>query len=266
MMSTLLNHILPLWITLAIALSLLWFALRGQNKYEVVDAFWALSLGASAIVICLISKGDENRRWLMGSITTLWALRLGVFLYWGRIKKGLSDGRYENWVKVLGNKVDIKMFWFFQLQAFSVVLLSITFMAVCSTTHAIGLFDILGVVLFIVSLIGEWYSDNTLNQFRLNPLNKGKVCNQGPWRLCRHPNYFFEWLHWLSYPMFCMGSFPELLLSFTGPLFLLILILKVSGIPLTEAQAIRSRGQAYKVYQQTTPAFFPFILRKKNND
>ena len=264
MTNTLLNFLVPLWITLAIAFSLLWFYLRNQRKYEMVDAFWAWSLGVSAIVICIFSEGNELRRWLMGSLTTLWAIRLGGFLFWGRIKKGITDGRYENWIKEMGNKVDIKMYIFFQIQAFSVLLLSITFIAVCSTKHVIGYFDILAMLLFFTALFGEWESDKTLNQFRLNPANKGKVCNVGLWSLSRHPNYFFEWLHWLSYPLLCIGSSPEIFISMVGPLFLLLLILKVSGIPLTEAQAIRSRGQAYKDYQLTTPAFFPSIFRKKN--
>jgi steroid 5-alpha reductase family enzyme len=110
MTNTLLEFLVPLWVTLAIAFSLLWFALRNQSKYEMVDAFWAWSLGVCAIVICIFSEGHELRRWLMTSLTFLWAIRLGGFLFWGRIKKGITDGRYENWIKEMGNKVDIKMF------------------------------------------------------------------------------------------------------------------------------------------------------------
>lgn len=263
MVKLILELLLPLWLTLAVAFSLLWLCLRKNRKFEIVDAFWAWSLGLSAIVIALFSEGNEQRRWLMASLTSLWAIRLGGFLFWGRIKKGLTDGRYENWIKEMGNKVDFKMFIFFQLQSLTIFFLSITFIAVCSTKHNFGIFDILAELLFFTALLGEWLSDNTLNQFRLNPANKGKVCNKGLWSLTRHPNYFFEWLHWLSYPLLCIGSSPEVFISLIGPLSLLLLILKVSGIPLTEAQAIRSRGQAYKEYQLTTPAFFPSIFRKK---
>lgn len=266
MTQIIITFLLPLWAGLAVVFSLLWLYLRNKSKYEMVDAFWAWSLGLTALTIATFSDGNEVRRWLLASLTSLWAIRLGGYLFWGRIKKGLSDGRYENWIKEMGDKVNFKMFIFFQIQALSVVLLSVTFIAVCSTHHAIGIYDFLAIGLFIVAVLGEWLSDSTLNKFRLNPANKGKVCNIGLWQYSRHPNYFFEWLHWLCYPLFCIGSNIDLLISLIGPVSLLILILKVSGIPLTEAQAIRSRGQAYIEYQLTTPAFFPIIFRKKRHD
>lgn len=266
MSQTIIKFLFPLSIALVVGFSLLWFYLRNKKKYEMVDAFWAWSLALAAITIAVFSEGTEERRWLMASLTSIWAIRLGGFLFWGRIRKGLSDGRYENWIKEMGDKVNFKMFLFFQVQALSVIFLSVTFIAVCSAQHTIVVYDFLAIALFLIAILGEWHSDRTLNQFRLNPANKGKVCNIGLWQYSRHPNYFFEWMHWLCYPLFCIGSSTEFLISLIGPLSLLVLILKVSGIPLTEAQAIRSRGQAYKDYQMTTPSFFPNIFRKKKND
>ena len=255
--------LLPIWLILVIAFSLLWLALRSQSKYEIVDAFWAWSIGASAIFIAIYSQGFEGRRWLLAALTGLWAIRLGGFLFWGRVKKGLRDGRYEAMIAAMGNKLDLKMFLFFQIQVVSVILLSVTFVAVASTSHFWNIFDALAILLFIVAIVGQSKADKTLNEFRLKPENKGKVCNEGLWAISRHPNYFFEWLHWLSYVLLSIGSLPQAYVSLVGPVALLILVLKVSGIPLTEAQTLKSRGEAYKQYQKITPAFFPNLTRKR---
>jgi steroid 5-alpha reductase family enzyme len=78
------------------------------------------------------------------------------------------------------------------------------------------------------------------------------------WRYSRHPNYFFEWLIWMAFAMFALGStggFWGLL----SPALILYFVLRVTGIPATEAQALRTRGEEYRRYQQTTSAFVPWF-------
>ncbi|TAJ17737.1 MAG: DUF1295 domain-containing protein, partial [Planctomycetota bacterium] len=70
------------------------------------------------------------------------------------------------------------------------------------------------------------------------------------------PNYFFEWLHWLAYPLLALGL-PWGWIGWAAPALLLFLVLRVTGIPPTEQQALRSRGDDYREYQRTTRAFFP---------
>jgi steroid 5-alpha reductase family enzyme len=82
------------------------------------------------------------------------------------------------------------------------------------------------------------------------------VCDVGLWRYTRHPNYFFEWLIWVGF--FLVGSAAAW--GWTGiiaPAVILYLLLNVTGVPPTEAQSLRSRGDAYRRYQATTNAFFP---------
>ena len=63
----------------------------------------------------------------------------------------------------------------------------------------LGLGDAIGVLIAVVAIVGEAISDGQLSAFKRDPANKGKVCDTGLWALSRHPNYFFEWLHWLAY-------------------------------------------------------------------
>ena len=97
--------------------------------------------------------------------------------------------------------------------------------------------------------------------FREDPGNRGKTCRNGLWAWSRHPNYFFEWLHWFTYVLLAVGS-HTFLLSLAGPVVMLVFLDRVSGIPWTEAQALRSRGEDYRRYQQEVSAFFPWPPRR----
>ena len=112
--------------------------------------------------------------------------------------------------------------------------------------------------IWVVAFAGELTADRQLLAFKTNPNNKGKTCQAGWWRYSRHPNYFFEWVIWVAYALFATAS-PWGWLAWLCPATLLYLLFKVTGIPATEAQALRSRGEAYRRYQQTTSAFVPWF-------
>jgi steroid 5-alpha reductase family enzyme len=118
-----------------------------------------------------------------------------------------------------------------------------------------------GAVLWVFAFLGEVLADAQLARFKANPVNRGKVCDLGLWRFSRHPNYFFEWLIWVSYALFALAS-PHGYLGLISPALILFFLLKVTGIPATEAQALRSKGEAYRRYQQTTSVFIPWIPKR----
>jgi steroid 5-alpha reductase family enzyme len=111
-----------------------------------------------------------------------------------------------------------------------------------------------------VAFAGESLADRQLSRFRQDPRNRGRVCRDGLWRYSRHPNYFFEWLHWWAYVALAAGS-PLWWIAVAGVAMMLLFLTRVTGIPPTEAQALRSRGEAYREYQRTTSAFFPWPPR-----
>ncbi len=115
-------------------------------------------------------------------------------------------------------------------------------------------------ILFIVAFLGEIVADAQLAAFKRNPACAGKVCNAGLWRYSRHPNYFFEWLIWVAFFLYALGS-PHGWAGFISPLLMLIFLTKVTGIPPAEAQSLKSRGDAYREYQRRTSAFVPWLPR-----
>ena len=85
--------------------------------------------------------------------------------------------------------------------------------------------------------------------------SRGGVCRAGLWRYSRHPNYFFEWLVWVAYALYASAS-PSGALAWTCPAVMLFLLFRVTGIPATEAQAVRTRGDAYRRYQRPPASSF----------
>ena len=155
------------------------------------------------------------------------------------------------------------MFLMFQLQALLIVLFCVPFVAVATNhVNAVTLWTLLGIGIWTVSIAGEGLADHQLARFRANPHNRARTCRDGLWGYSRHPNYFFEWLHWFTYVALAVGS-PLFALSWSGPLLVYVFLRWISGIPLTEAQALRTRGEDYREYQRQTPMLFPFCLRRK---
>jgi steroid 5-alpha reductase family enzyme len=112
-----------------------------------------------------------------------------------------------------------------------------------------------------VAIAGEAIADRQLARFRAHPANRGKTCRVGLWSVSRHPNYFFEWLIWCAYIPLSIGS-PLFFAALLGPVLLLVFLLKVSGVPPTEAQAVSSRGEDYRRYQRTVSVFFPWFPKE----
>jgi steroid 5-alpha reductase family enzyme len=108
----------------------------------------------------------------------------------------------------------------------------------------------------------EAAADAQLSKFKSDASNKGHTCQAGLWRYSRHPNYFFEWLIWMAYALFAFAS-PGGSFGLISPALILFFLLRVTGIPATEAQALRSRGDEYRRYQQTTSAFVPWFPKER---
>jgi len=151
---------------------------------------------------------------------------------------------------------------FFQMQAVSVVLLAVPFLFVAinpaPTLHPL---EIAGALLWAIAIGGETLADAQLAAFKREPANKGRVCTVGLWGYSRHPNYFFEWLVWVSYLVIACAS-PWGWIGVISPAIILYLLLRVTGIPLTEEQSVRSKGDAYRAYQRTVSAFVPWFPKK----
>jgi steroid 5-alpha reductase family enzyme len=125
-----------------------------------------------------------------------------------------------------------------------------------------ALAELAGMVIWIVAVGGEAVADAQLARFRGDPTNRTRVLRNGFWRYSRHPNYFFEWLHWWAYVVMTIGS-PGWLLTWLAPLGMGWALLKVTGIPPAEQEAVARRGEEYRIYQETTSAFVPWFPRPR---
>ncbi len=157
------------------------------------------------------------------------------------------------------------MFWFLQKQAIaSVPLVTAVCLAARNPDPSLRLLDIAATVLLITALLGEATADRQLHQFKCRHPDPAAVCNVGLWSCSRHPNYFFEWMSWLAYPLFAIdlaGYNPYGWLALLAPTLMYSLLVHVSGIPILEEHMARTRGDAFRDYQRTTPAFFPRPMR-----
>ncbi len=225
----------------------------------VVDVFWAFNFLVIAVLIFFLADGNPERKLIVCSLAALWSIRLGIYLsvrVLGHLK--VEEGRYKQ-LRLEWNTT--KFFFFFQMQALSNVFLCIPFFVIAlNKSEPISLMEYIGATLWLICIIGEGLSDWQLQHFKKDPTNKGKVCQYGLWNYSRHPNYFFQLMIWVSVLIFALPS-PYGWLAILCPLSIGFLIFKVTGIPMTEEQAIRSKGEAYKEYQRTTSAFIPWFKK-----
>jgi steroid 5-alpha reductase family enzyme len=248
---------------LCVGFAALYAVARRMDNYGIVDIAWSYAFGALALFYALAAPGWPTRRLLIAGIALLWSLRLGTHLYIRVIgHHPIEDGRYQEMRRRWATNFAQKMAVFFQQQALSVVLLGLPFLlAARNPAPRLHPLEIAGAALWLIAILGEALADAQLTAFKRNPANKGRVCDAGLWAFSRHPNYFFEWCVWVAFFVFACAS-PWGWLSVICPAAMLYLLLRVTGIPLTEEQSIRSRGDAYRAYQRRVSAFVPWFPKK----
>lgn len=240
----------------------LWLLQMRTRDAGVVDVGWAACLGAAAAFCGFTGEGDAVRRAIIGAMGATWGFRLAVHLLLDRVIRGPEDGRYQMMREMFGKRVNPVFLLFFLAQAVLVVILSAPFLlAARDAWPSPSLLDLLGPSIWLVGLIGETIADRQLSRFKSDGTNRGRVCDVGLWRYSRHPNYFFEWLMWIGYATVAAGS-PAGWLGWTAPAIMLVFVLKLTGIPPTEARAVKTRGEAYRQYQRTTSAFIPWFPKR----
>jgi steroid 5-alpha reductase family enzyme len=249
-----------LWAGAAFAMGLGWLWQRRHENSGIVDVIWTSGIGASALWYAAVLDGAALPRVLLAVLGGTWGVRLALHLA-KRVFGHPEDGRYRQ-LRLHWQGSQTKLFLMFQFQALLIVLFSPPFLSVARNPESsLTPWTVLGVAIWIVSVAGEALADRQLARFRADPNNRGRTCRAGLWRYSRHPNYFFEWLHWFSYMALAAGS-PLFWLSLEGPVVMYVFLRWISGIPFTEAQALRTRGEDYRDYQRRTSMLFPWPPRR----
>ena len=229
----------------------------------VVDIFWAFNFTLIAVIIYFFADGYSSRKEIVCLLAGLWSLRLGIYLLI-RVGSHLKEeeGRYKQLRKEWTPNANRTFFIFFQAQALSNIFLATPFFLVAmNTSPELTLLEKIGAGIWLVSILGEGTADAQLKMFKNDPANKGKVCQKGLWYYSRHPNYFFQLMIWVSVFFFSLST-PYGWISVICPLTIGFLIFKVTGIPMTEEQSLRSKGDLFREYQRTTSVFIPWFKKK----
>jgi steroid 5-alpha reductase family enzyme len=234
------------------------FGLAAKNG-GWTDVFWTWGSGVVLAAAALWPFDDiAPRQWLVAGMAAVWALRLGAYLT-PRVAGHPEDPRYARFREDFGAHYPIRMLWVTLPQAPATALLAVSVvLAAHRPEPGLDVRDWLGLAVFGIAIAGEYVSDEQMRRFRADPNNRGQVMDRGLWGWSRHPNYFFQWLGWLAYPVIALEvGQPLSWLSLTAPAVMFVLLRYVSGVPPLEAAMVRSRGDRFRDYQARVSAFFP---------
>jgi steroid 5-alpha reductase family enzyme len=241
---------------------LLWLIHFAIRNAAIVDVGWAGGLGLLAILYALLGRAYPPRAILIAAMGGIWGLRLALHLLLTRVIGQPEEGRYVQLRQEWRTNIPMKFLAFYEFQAVLCVVMSAPFLVpALNATPQFSIAGFAGPLVWLVGIIGEAAADAQLTAWRARPESRGKTCRYGLWKYSRHPNYFFEWLIWLGFAIFALGS-PYGYVGLISPALILYFLLRVTGIPATEAQALRTRGDDYREYQRTTSAFVPWFPRE----
>jgi len=248
-------------IAIMLMMTALWIASIILKNVSIVDLFWGFGFVIAGWIYFFYTGGYEVRKIILMILVTIWGLRLSIYLAWRNIGKG-EDFRYGQFRKKYGKPYWwISYFQTFILQGILMWLISAPLLGAQFYTgsSSINIFDIAGILFWIIGIIFEAGGDFQLAKFRSNPDNKGKVLSGGLWRYTRHPNYFGDTSIWWGYGLICIGCGSYL--PFLGTLLMTALIIRVSGVALLEKSLTDTKPQ-YKEYREKTSPFIPWFPKK----
>ncbi|KAK3228277.1 hypothetical protein Dsin_008139 [Dipteronia sinensis] len=251
------SHFLALTAIVTVGYQLFFFIITALLKFDKVTDFAGSTNFIIIAVLTLVLKGTWHfRQVVLTLLVVIWGLRLALFLLM-RILNWGEDRRLDEMRSNLGK---LAIFWTFQAVWVWTVSLPVTVVNASDRDPSLHAADIIGWIMWSVGMSVEATADQQKLIFKNSPENRGKWCNVGLWNYTRHPNYFGEIFLWWG---IFVASAPVLKgaewLVILGPVFLTLLLLFVSGIPLLEESADKKFGNvaAYRVYKKTTSPLIP---------
>lgn len=222
-----------------------YFDLTGSVTYVTV-----------VVVALLLSDDLDARAVIVGVMVAVWALRLGSFLF-RRVRRAGRDGRFDQ------IKVDpLRFFMTWTLQGLWVLLTMACALAIITGTErkSIGWVAIVGMVGWVAGFVIEVVADRQKSVFKRDPGNEGRFITSGLWAWSRHPNYFGEIVLWTGIAIMALPILSGWRwVTLISPVFVVLLLTRVSGIPMLEARAEERWGddEEFVAYTRNTPVLIP---------
>ncbi|GAA1156414.1 DUF1295 domain-containing protein [Microbacterium oxydans] len=226
------------------------------------DLTGSLTFFLISAALVLSTPMPDARSWILAAMVMLWASRLGSFLA-VRVHKAGSDGRFD---QIKGSPLRFLQVWVIQGAWVSLTAAAawIAISADASSRAPIGWLTVVGIVVWALGMVIEIVADAQKSAFRADPRNRDEFIRTGLWSRSRHPNYFGEIVIWVG--VFLTAA-PVLVgwqwVALLSPLFVILLLTRVSGIPLLEARAEKKWGDRadYVAYREQTPVLIPKLTR-----
>ncbi|HEX4423618.1 MAG TPA: DUF1295 domain-containing protein [Kofleriaceae bacterium] len=247
------------WLLAAGLQFVLWLVQQRTRNAGIVDVGWALSFAPVAALFAARATAPLAAWGPLALLVIVWSVRLGGYLIARGAARLPEEGRYVELRRRWAPRAGSRFFVFFQAQAALTGILSIAFVVpFVAAPWDPGWLRGLGAAITAIGIAGEATADAQLARWKRDPARRAQVCTAGLWGYSRHPNYFFEWCVWLGYAIHGLAFAPWGLIAFVPQALLLCSILFVTGIPPTEKQSLRSRGDAYRAYQARVSKFIPW--------
>ncbi len=227
----------------------------GQTEkfFDLTGSLTYITLSTLAL---LLSANQDGRAILVWVLVVIWAARLGTFLF-GRIKKAGKDDRFDeikpSFIRFL-NVWTIQGLWITFTMAAALVTITTT------NRKELDLFALVGFLVWVFGFTMEAVADYQKSRFNTDPNNKGKFIQTGLWSRSRHPNYFGEIVLWIGVMIITLPVLQGWQwVALISPIFVTLLLTRVSGIPLLEKKADQKWGgqENYEAYKKTTPVLIP---------
>jgi len=226
------------------------YAFQTEHYFDLTGS---ISYITTVIAALLLNPTLDIRDIIIAAMIGIWALRLGSFLFW-RIKKDGQDKRFI--------QMKTQFLWFLMTWTLGGLWVLVTMAAglaalTSDTSAPLGVLGYLGIALWIAGMAIEVAADSQKTEFRKDPANRDRFITTGIWAWSRHPNYFGEITLWLGLALLALPVLSGWqLATMISPIFVYVLLTKISGIPLLERLAEKKWGDdpEFRAYTDSTPA------------
>lgn len=227
---------------------------QSDRFYDTTGALTYLTVIAAA---CAASWPLDPRSAIVAGMVAVWTVRLGSFLFTRIHAAGGTDVRFA---KIKVNPPRFLVAW--TLQALWVIFTASAALVIITAPELTPLdgFFWAGAALWVIGFAFEVIADEQKRRFRADPANHGTFITTGLWAWSQHPNYFGEITLWAG---ILVIAIPQLAgwnwLVVLSPLFVALLLTRVSGINLLDAIAKKRWGDdpAWQAYVARTPVLLP---------